>query len=564
MHGLVVKWNRELNNLDVISGARIYEKSVAAHVLTLMVDVPSAHLIRAVFSSYDAESETYKELTEPLNMMEAGVGQYELPIPDLVLDTAGERLITFMDYEPIVQGTETVYQVVTSGTVRIMVGANNAVLGQTPVPQTVADRLQEQINIVGSRISRWEASNLGKVMVDFKITDYGTIIKYYSDMSSAEFPLRVNETPRTEDFFTVLTIDGATWQYDLIETRYFVAFPATSTGYTNDRYMAFIDHAGEESYSTNLTSRTELTGHYSIADSVFKGSDGSLLITSNEPYTGRVLLLSGKIHAISAIEYQKETTNYDKIVFTFNTGEKQTITLPFASQSQVNSIQNEVNQLLDIHDSLTHFRGWFSSDSELPTDDIANGDYAWVGNYVYVYYDGSWEDSGEEVPGADLGAIQTDVNTLKSQMATSTSMNNAQNTRITTVENKATNLESRVGLLEQAGSGGGGKLYLHKIPIWDMMDNGVGYFITCDYISSRATPYSYGTEVDIDVPYFFEQQKGKVYDAYDDKWNKNWICAFSNEFYSMINLYDFVDRDSVYGDIHHAIVSSSNYSVIEL
>ncbi len=85
MHRLVVKWNRELNNLDVISGARIYEKSVAAHVLTLMVDVPAAHLIWAVFSSYDAESETYKELTEPLNMMESGVGQYELPIPDIVL-----------------------------------------------------------------------------------------------------------------------------------------------------------------------------------------------------------------------------------------------------------------------------------------------------------------------------------------------------------------------------------------------------------------------------------------------------------------------------------------------
>ena len=293
MHGLVVKWNRELNNLNVISGERIYEKSVAAHVLTLMVDVPSAHLIRAVFSSYDAESETYKEMTEPLNMMESGVGQYELPIPDIVLAESGDRLITFMDYEPIVQGTETVYQVLTTGTVRIMVGANNAVLGQTPVPETVADQLQKEINNLYTRVRLIENVTVGKVMIDFKIED-NYVTKYYSDGTTATFPHNVY-IPQTETSgnLTELVVPPSSWLRDNLEGRFFVAFAPETTGFHSNKFIALIEQYGKEIYEVgDETAPQERQGFFTLADGVFKGNDGSVLITANQPYMARVLLVN--------------------------------------------------------------------------------------------------------------------------------------------------------------------------------------------------------------------------------------------------------------------------------
>ena len=293
MHGLSIKWDIEKNALDIVSASRIFEKSVAAHKLTLLVEVPTSHLIRTVFSSYDDERETYKELTEPLNMAASGVGQYEMAIPDIVLAESGERLITFMVYEPIVQGTETEYQVVTSGTVRFAVGANGAVLGQTPVPETVADQLQKEINDLYTRVRLIENVTVGKVMIDFKIED-NYVTKYYSDGTTATFPHNVY-IPQTETSgnLTELVVPPSSWLRDNLEGRFFVAFAPETTGFHSNKFIALIEQYGEETYEVgDETTPQKRQGFFTLADGVFKGNDGSVLITANQPYMARVLLVN--------------------------------------------------------------------------------------------------------------------------------------------------------------------------------------------------------------------------------------------------------------------------------
>lgn len=145
-YGLVMKWDAVSQEVTLVSGSPIYQKSVAVHTVTLLASLPEGNLVTATFGTYDSVSSAYKPITEPINMGLIGINAYECAVPDLVLQSNGTYVISFTILTPIVANGAVRYKVLTTGVAQFTVNASVAQLVQTPIPQSVADNLQSQIN----------------------------------------------------------------------------------------------------------------------------------------------------------------------------------------------------------------------------------------------------------------------------------------------------------------------------------------------------------------------------------------------------------------------------------
>lgn len=288
-YGLTISWDTDKNSLKLLSGNPIYEKSVAVHRLTLLSSIPVSNIVEATFSSYDAEKEEYQIITSAIPMQQTNIDEYQCGIPDLVLETKGTYIVSFAEKTPVIVNGETKYQFLTTGNIQFYVGDSGARAIQDPLPQTIADRLQEEINLLSERVTQLENMNVRKVLVDFTVNPTtGEGKKYYSDGSTAtvQFPTGGGGSSEIKNWLKILTFDAGAWVNGEI------AFGAMQTGFNSADYMVYLEAAGTEIYEagTELTP-TEKNGWHRLSDTVFKGTDGSLLISSNVPYSGRLLLM---------------------------------------------------------------------------------------------------------------------------------------------------------------------------------------------------------------------------------------------------------------------------------
>lgn len=223
--------------------------------------------------------------------------------------------------------------------------------GILPLPPTepTADQWQTLIDLYGDlagRVTDLEDAEQRKVLVDFTVnSETGAGIKYYSDGTTAnvQFPIGGGgggETVRT-DYLRVLSFTADSFTGN--ETAgYELAFGAQQTGFDDDRFMVLLERSGKETYEAGTeTTPSERTGHYTQSDTVFIGSDGSILLTANEAYAGRLLLLGGSVwsgdwlnHMITDVEYDLTT---HILTFTYVNGE--TKTLQF--ESKLSQFEND-------------------------------------------------------------------------------------------------------------------------------------------------------------------------------------------------------------------------------
>jgi hypothetical protein len=111
-----------------------------------------------------------------------------------------------------------------------------------------------------------------------------TVTKYYNNGTTAteEFPAGGTSFSVKSEWVKVIDFTTSSWVNTSSGGGYEIAFPPSQTGYTDNKFL------------TSLES-TETGGYSTLADTVFKGSDGSVLISATEKYGGRLVTLGGGI-----------------------------------------------------------------------------------------------------------------------------------------------------------------------------------------------------------------------------------------------------------------------------
>lgn len=111
-----------------------------------------------------------------------------------------------------------------------------------------------------------------------------TVTKYYNNGTTAteEFPAGGTSFSVKSEWVKVIDFTTSSWVNASSGGGYEIAFPPSQTGYTDNKFL------------TSLES-TETGGYSTLADTVFKGSDGSVLISATEKYGGRLVTLGGGI-----------------------------------------------------------------------------------------------------------------------------------------------------------------------------------------------------------------------------------------------------------------------------
>lgn len=118
-----------------------------------------------------------------------------------------------------------------------------------------------------------------------------TLKVYYANGLTAirNLPPNGAQTTISSDFLREMIFSADTWVQDG-ENGYYIYFRAETVGYTDNRFFVQLERDGE--YNSDYYNKT---GSFVLSDNIFKGSDGSVLLYSNEPYSGRLLVVGGKL-----------------------------------------------------------------------------------------------------------------------------------------------------------------------------------------------------------------------------------------------------------------------------
>lgn len=304
-YGLVLRWNQETQEIKVVDGDPVFQKSIAVHELTLLTSIAEGQLLDATFGTFDEVHSKFTAITEAIPMSESSLNAYSCPIPDAVLTVSGTYYVSFALKMPVVASDgETQYKVLTTGVASFTVNASIAQVAHNPIDQDTADIIMLEINRLAERVTALENVTISKVLVDFtcalleengaKFYEY---YKTYSDGSTAR--MRVPAAGQgggtvLSDWLTILTFTEDSW-LSASGGGYELAFGPGQTGFSDDRYMALLSRTGTETYKagSDLTA-AERNGYYTQADTTFIGSDGSIYLTSNAQYSGRLLLFGAQ------------------------------------------------------------------------------------------------------------------------------------------------------------------------------------------------------------------------------------------------------------------------------
>lgn len=216
--------------------------------------------------------------------------------------------------------------------------------GVLPLPPTTpsADEWQTLIELYGNlsgRVTALENRQTAKVLVDFTVNETtGEGVKYYSDGTTAtvQFPTSISGGDVVQsEWLTVLSFTVDSWVSESDGT-FSLAYGPAQTGFNNSTYMALLSSTGSATYKagTDLTP-TQRNGFYSQSDSVFIGSDGSLYLSANAQYGGRLILFGGAVFSSNMV---KSIAIADGNLFvTYIDGSTETVETPWVTSAQVSA-----------------------------------------------------------------------------------------------------------------------------------------------------------------------------------------------------------------------------------
>lgn len=192
---------------------------------------------------------------------------------------------------------------------------------------------QNSMNIVNldKRVTDLENITVRKVLRDFTVnSETGEGVKYYTDGTTAtvQFPTGGGTAPSVRsNWIKVITFSASDFN-----ANNELAFSAQQTGFDDSKYLALIDRSGTAEYEAGdeIVSTTH-DGFWQTANVFFKGTDGSIYMQFNKPFSGRLVLLGGAVFSgnfIATVDYNQSD---NALIFTKVDGSAQTIYLPKAS-----------------------------------------------------------------------------------------------------------------------------------------------------------------------------------------------------------------------------------------
>lgn len=430
----------------------VYQGSSLAGLLYLVAPFPTTNDVSVAFTLANGEATDVYPMTsvsalpDVLNALgdEYSVWQWQVEDARITAE-AGTVTVQFaVSYNG---------QTVTTSSVNFTVQE-----GVLPLPPTTpsADEWQTLIELYGNlsgRVTALENRQTAKVLVDFTVNETtGEGVKYYSDGTTAtvQFPTGTSGGGgAASDLVNVMTFTTDSWVSAGESGGYELAFGAQQTGFDNADFVALLDRSGTATYEAGTeTTPSQRTGYFSLSDSIFKGSDGSILLTANATYAGRIVTIGGEIvtgqtvtdatystttHALTlyfvngttatvqfesnvsqftndagyqtaaqvAEAVETETTareNADEGLqaqITQNTQDIATLETGLESaNSNIASLQEDVN-------NKEHFRGYYATTAQIQSiTDPDNGDFAYNAQTgtKWAYDNGAWSDTEEAVP----------------------------------------------------------------------------------------------------------------------------------------------------------------------
>ena len=146
--GLIFNWDKETQQVRLVSGSPVYQNSVVVHTLTLEADIVLGNIVTATFYQGSAA------ITQSLTMhKEPDKNEWTLPLPDNVVHTAGTITVAFAILQPVVGSGTTTYQIITTGNQNFTVVTSVAQRVTEIVTPTEVENLQAQIDEIDQALA---------------------------------------------------------------------------------------------------------------------------------------------------------------------------------------------------------------------------------------------------------------------------------------------------------------------------------------------------------------------------------------------------------------------------
>lgn len=300
-YGLYYKFDVKSGEITAIEQNPMTKNSVAVSFLTIETSLAEGQFLEVTFGKFD--NNAYTVLTPALGFISinANPETYQTAIPDLIFKESGKYAFSLSVKTPVVQSDGTTdYAVLTSVQAGFTVDNTIAVISHNPLTPTEVDTINAELAAISKRVSVVESKLTNTVVVDFSVneeTGVATIIYNNGTTKTVQLPLETIDAVYQTGLVTVLNFTADSWEGD-INSGYILAFGAPQTGQSDKNFIVQLCAEGTESYKTGSeTTASAKQGDYTRADTVFKGSDGSLLLYSNTKYGGSLVVIGGELKA---------------------------------------------------------------------------------------------------------------------------------------------------------------------------------------------------------------------------------------------------------------------------
>lgn len=300
-YGLYYKFDVKSGEITAIEQNPMTKNSVAVSFLTIETSLAEGQFLEVTFGKFD--NNAYTVLTPALGFISinADPETYQTAIPDLIFKESGKYAFSLSVKTPVVQSDGTTnYAVLTSVQAGFTVDNTIAVISHNPLTPTEVDSINAELAAISKRVLVVESKVTNTVVVDFSVneeTGVATIIYNNGTTKTVQLPLETIDAVYQTGLVTVLNFTADSWEGD-INSGYILAFGAAQTGQSDKNFIVQLCAEGTESYKTGSeTTASAKQGDYTRADTVFKGSDGSLLLYSNTKYDGSLVVIGGELKA---------------------------------------------------------------------------------------------------------------------------------------------------------------------------------------------------------------------------------------------------------------------------
>lgn len=300
-YGLYYKFDVKSGEITAIEQDPMTKNSVAVSFLTIEASLAEGQFLEVTFGKFD--NNTYTVLTPALGFISinADPETYRTAIPDLIFKESGKYAFSLSVKTPVVQSDgSTDYAVLTSVQAGFTVDNTIAVISHNPLTPTEVDTINAELAALSKRVSIVESKVTNTVVVDFSVneeTGVATIVYNNGATKTVQLPLETVDAVYQTGLVTVLNFTANSWESDG-NGGYFIAFGSAQTGQSDKNFIVQLCAEGTESYKAGSdTTASAKQGDYTRADTVFKGSDGSLLLYSTTIYGGSLVIMNGALKA---------------------------------------------------------------------------------------------------------------------------------------------------------------------------------------------------------------------------------------------------------------------------